>query len=491
MNHSGCSALISAILLVLISSGLDAEGGAASPAPAPQAKDESASASTWTIGIALFTPSEGSESAAILSSTIPRLILADLQSLPTRRAPPGEAAEAAKMKSARARYAVGAELAAKLDDRALGFLDPSTGGPEKRYGMKSADKAVRDSTKKLDDAIKSETKTEKDKEPESKEVDLNVKLWEGHRTGLLVDFSGGDLPKAAKAAGVDFLVSGRVSLISPGYATVTLRGYDAILSREALSYVSHCALDDPEPLARDMAERLERYCAGRDFTRVELKSDPASAELFLNGVAVSGSSRIAYLYEPGPVHITANAQGYDSASTDILVVLGERRTVELKLEPRKTGNVALNTEPEGASLSLDSMPLGQAPIGIPLDGTRRVLSVSAEGMEPQTVVLPGSGESSLDIKLQLSDGLGPTGRINAAKDDFYWAFGWFALSVPVTTLTLGIYNGYDEAYQRSGSPSLEYSRWNASRALVAACALTATTAVFMVIRLVKYLKTAR
>jgi hypothetical protein len=93
--------------------------------------------------------------------------------------------------------------------------------------------------------------------------------------------------------------------------------------------------------------------------------------------------------------------------------------------------------------------------------------------------------------LRPSDGLGPGGRIEAAKDDFYWAFGWFAASIPITTLTLGIYNGYDEAYQRSGSQSLAYSRWNASRALAAACALTATTAVVMVIRLVKYLKTAR
>jgi hypothetical protein len=112
-------------------------------------------------------------------------------------------------------------------------------------------------------------------------------------------------------------------------------------------------------------------------------------------------------------------------------------------------------------------------------------------MESETVVLPASGESNMNLELKPSDGIGPAGRISAAKDAFYWSLGWFAVSVPITTLTLGIYNGYDEAYQRSGSPSLGYSRWNASRALAAACALTATTAVFMVIRLVKYLKTAR
>jgi hypothetical protein len=484
---SAASALMSVALLASAVLGLDAEG---SSAAAAQAGSGTASAPSWTIGIAQFSSTEESGASTILLSALPRLIVANLQSLPTRRTPPDEAEQAAVLKVARARFAAGTDLAEKLDERATGFLDPSIAGAEKRYYLHSADKAVRDSAKKLDDLLKAE-KTGGEKEPEAAGQDLTVKLWEGHAKGKLVDPPGADLAKAAKAAELNFLVVGTVSLLESGYATVVVRGYDALLGREVFSWKSYCATDDPEPLARDMAQRIERWCAGRDFARIEIKPDPAGVELFVNGTELPGISRIAYLYEPGPVHISAYASGYGTGSIDMLVALGERRTADIELSPLSTGSVALDTDPTGASISLDSVPIGATPLSIGLDGTRKVVIASAEDMETKTVVLPASGESSLNLKLQPSDGIGPSGRIAAAKDDFYWSFGWFAVSIPISTLTLGVYNVYDEAYQRSGSPSLAYSRWTASRAFAAACALTATTAVFMVIRLVKYLKATR
>jgi hypothetical protein len=479
MSRFARSALLGAALLLSASVGIDAEGNAAS-------------SSTWTIGLARLESAGGGESSSILLSTIPRLVIGDLPSFPARRPFFADRIEAEMIKSARGRFAAGTELATKLDERASGFLDPSTAGAEKSYGLKTADKAVRESSRKLKETLGEGQGPELEPEEEGEEgPDLVVKLWDQHAKGTLIDPPGAEVAKAAKAAGVDFLVSGSVSILESGYATVTLHGFDANLSREVFSYTSHCAVDDPEPLAKDIAERIERFCAGREFARIELKSEPEGAELFVDGKPIYDSARVAYLYRPGVVHINANSSGYESASIDIPVGLGERRRVELKLKAKSTGTVALGTDPMGASISLDSVPLGNAPLDIPLDGTRKVLYVSDEGMEPQTAVLPASGDSKLDIKLQPSDGIGLSGRIEAAKDDFYWAFGWFALSVPITTVTYGIYNGYDEAYQRSESPTLAYSRWNASRALMAACALTATTSVFMIIRLVKYLKTAR
>jgi PEGA domain len=490
VRHSAVSALMSAALLISAFVGLNAEGSApaASPSAANETRPEPKSATTWILGIAQFSQGDVGSTSTILLSTLPRLIVADLQSLPIRRAPPEEAAEIDKMKKARARFTAGTELATKLDERSVGFLNPMTAGAEKSFGIYSADKAVKESYKNLTEILKEEN-TERPQIAAG--TDLTVRLWTGHATGKLIDTPGANLAKAAKAADVDFLVSGTVSIMESGYASIVLRGYDVALDREVLYMKSHCAVDDPEPTAREMADRLERWCAGRDFTRIEVFPTPAASELFVNGMALSGSSRVAYVYEPGLVHISANAPGYKSGSTEIAVGLGERRSVELKLESKVAGSVTLTTDPANASVNLDSVPLGTTPQTIELDGSRKVLSVSAEGMEPETVVLPASGESNMNIELKPSDGIGPAGRIAKAKDDFYWSLGWFAVSVPITTLTLGIYNGYDEAYQRSGSPSLAYSRWNASRALAVACTLSVTTAVFMVIRLVKYLKTAR
>jgi hypothetical protein len=504
MSNSTKSRLMSAVIFAAVSLSLAAQttgaaastpaavpattaasptAAAASPATAVPAKAKAPSA--WVLGLAQFSPTEAGDSTSILLSDLPRLIVADLKSLPARRVPEEDASESAGLNTLRARFAAGTDLAAKLDARDLSFLDPSLEGEAKKVGMLTAKKNVSDSTKKLEDATKEESHASP-----TPQAELATELWDGHATGRLIDPPAFDLPKAAKAAGVDLLVTGSVALGS-GYAKVVLRGYDASLGREVFAWKSHCSIDDPEPLAEEMAERLERWTAGREFARLELKPNPSSAELYVNGELVSGSTRVAYIYKDGPVAISAAASGYSPYSTSLELSLGERRAIELKLEPLSTGTVALTTDPPGSSISLDSVPLGPSPLSISLNGSRSIVSASSEGRETQTIVLPESGDSSIDLSLLPSDGLGPAGRISAAKDRFYATLGWFVLSIPVTALSYGAYYSYDEAYGRSGLQSMYDSRTAASVAVGIAAAATATTAAFMIVRLIKYLKSAR
>lgn len=440
---------------------------------------------TWVLGLTRFIPAEAEAAKTILLSAFPRLIAADLKSLPTRRTPDEEAAEARKLSILRARFAAGTELAAKLDARALGFLDPSLGSDARKVGISAADKVVSDSDKKLDDALK-ENKVQDDTPSE-----IATKLWSGHADGQLIDPPGPDLAKAAKTAAVDLLVTGSIALES-GYAKVVVRGYDASLSREVFSWAAFCSLDDPAPIAEDMARRLERWTAGRDFARLVLKPNPGAAELRVNGELLSGSSRVAYVYKEGPVVISATASGYSPLTATVDLALGDRKSQQLDLAPLSTGKVSLSTDPAGASISLDSVSLGQAPISIGLDGSRPIVSVEAKGRESQTIVLPTAGDVSIGISLLPSDGLGPSGRISAARDKFYSAFGWFVLSIPLTSLSYSFYKGYDDAFTRSGysSQSLYDSRGTTETVLSAAVAASTITAVFMVIRLVKYIRAA-
>jgi hypothetical protein len=318
---------------------------------------------------------------------------------------------------------------------------------------------------------------------------LAARLWSGNARGLLIDPPTNDLAKAAKASSVDLLVTGSVAIES-GYARVLVRGFDASLGREVFAWKSYCSVDDPEPLALDMARRLERWTAGRDFARLELRPVPATAELRINGELIPGDSRIAYLYRAGPVVVSAIASGYAPYSTSVDLALGEEKAQDIELQPLATGSVSLSTDPSGASISLDSVPLGRSPLSIGLDGSRAIVSATAEGRESQTIVLPASGDANIDLSLPPSDGLGPSGRISAAKDRYYSSLGWFVLSIPVTALSYGAFYGYDEAYARSGASSLYDARNTAVTVVAVAGTATAVTAVFMIIRLIKYLGTA-
>ncbi len=443
----------------------------------------------WVIGISRFAAENADARHSTLQETIPLLIISDLPSLPTRRTPDDVAEEIAALVSLRSRFSLGSDLATKLDARAGRFFDPILDVDAWNDGIFTADKQVSAAKDKLKVAVADAGVVS------STPADRPVQLWDGHEKGQLIDLPSKGLSQAAKAAKVDLLVTGTVS-IDNGYATIQIRGFDSALDREVFSWKGYCAIDDPGPLAADIADRLERWAAGRDFSRLTVNLSPPSAELSVDGEQVSGGSLVIYSYITRKAHLYASAAGYSDRTADIDLALGDRKTVDMKLDPLATGTVDLSISPAGTAVNLDSVPLGNSPLSITLDGSRRIVTAQSKGMESQTVVLPPSGDSELNITLLPSDGLGPKGRILAAKDEFYQSFGWFVLSIPVTALTWGIYNGYTEAYNRSlltqgiSNPTLYGYSATAQDALIAAGVATGVTLTFVIIRLIKYLKSA-
>jgi hypothetical protein len=460
------------------------------PATASAAAATAAAAvpATWLLGIARFDLGLPGDRPSALQDTLPRLIAARLATLPPRIAPEDESSELIRLEASRSAFSAGAELASRLDARALLFLNPSTDPDSRKSLFEAADKLVADAGKKLEETNSGQAGAGAGaaKPP----TERTAKLWDGHAKGQLIDIPRTGFGRAAKAAGVDLLVTGTISLQS-GYAIVRLRGFDAALDREVLAWKGFCSVDDPGPLAEEFATRLERWAAGRDFARLDLRLVPASAQLEANGLALEGSAPVIYAFRDESLRLDASASGYAPRSEDIELALGERKSLELILEARRTGRLGLTTDPAGAAVSVDSVPIGPSPIAIELDGSRGIASVSAAGRETRTIILPAAGESDLALTLLPSDGLGPKGRIAAAKDDFYRSLGWFVLAIPTPFLTWGLFSGYNNAYALSGQKSLYDARSISVVAFSAAATATAATATFMIIKLVKYLAATR
>jgi hypothetical protein len=155
--------------------------------------------------------------------------------------------------------------------------------------------------------------------------------------------------------------------------------------------------------------------------------------------------------------LSAGAPGFEPQMMSVVMSLGERKEMNLVLTPIATGMVNLSAEPQDASISIDSAPFGHAPLTINLDGSKSFVEATFPGYEPKTAVLPASGNSEVTMKLRLEDGLGPSGRIEAAKDRFYWAFGFFMITIPAISLTAGLYNDYASAYTRATDANSAYS----------------------------------
>lgn len=458
-----------------------APGAGGAPRPAASAAPPPA----WVLGIARFDVKEkgAPSSSAPIGEALPLLIAGRLAKLPPRSIPPDEAAEAARLSTLRALFAAGADLASKLDARSAAFMAPYASPEARDPAVKAADKAVAESRKKLTE-LSPEGRAEIGAAGESRAA----VLWPGNVGGDLVDAKAG-AAAAAKANAVDLLVTGSVELLS-GYAAVTIRGFDRSLGREVFSWKGVCSLEDPEPLAEETAIRLERWTAGKDFARLAIRVAPASARVEVDGVEV-GPERIFYGFEAGEMVVEAEAGGFLPYRQTLRLALGERRSIDISMSPWIFGNALVTVDPPGAAISVDSVPAGAAPLSIPLDGTRGVLVARAEGRESASLVLPASGDLDLGISLLPSDGLGPAGRIEAARESFFKALGWLVLAIPPTALSAGAYSLYSEADGRSPLESTSRSRVVSGIVLGASAAATAAASVNAIAKLVRYLKAAR
>jgi hypothetical protein len=459
------------------SAGAQATGAGGAPRPAEAAAPSPA----WVLGVARFDVRENGapSSASPIGEALPLLIAGRLATLPPRSTPPDEAAEAARLSSLRAIFAAGADLASKLDARSAAFLTPYASPEARDPAVKAADRAVAESRKKLME-ITPDVGAAGDARAAT--------LWSGNAGGDLVDAKAG-AAAAAKASGVDLLVTGSIELLS-GYAAVTVRGFDRALGREVFSWKGACSLEDPEPLAEETAIRLERWTAGKDFARLAIRVSPASARVEVDGVEC-GPERIVYDFEAGDAVVEAEADGFLPYRETLRLALGERRAIDVAMSPRILGSALVTVDPPGAAVSIDSVPAGAAPLSIPLDGTRGVLVARAEGRESASVVLPASGDQGVAISLLPSDGLGPAGRIEAAREAFFKALGWLVVAIPPTALSAGAYSLYSEADGRSPLESTSRSRVVSGIVLAASAVATATASVNAIAKLVRYLKAAR
>jgi hypothetical protein len=467
-------------------------GGLAAEEVQAAAKPGAAAASSWVLGIARFSGADLPLESFPLADVLPRLVAAELGVLPDHLRSADDAAAAAELAAARSRLQYGADLAARLDERAARFFDPSVPAEARYSELASADKKVEEAAAKLepDDAG---SPAAAPSPPGPGERPVAAKLWEGNGRGELIDDPASSPAAAAKAKGVDLLVYGSVSPLAD-YTLVLVYGYDSALDRTVFSWKGFCSPEDPAPLAKELASKLERWTAGREFARLDVAVEPRSAIVLVDKHRLDPGAPSVYRYGPGLVRVEAAAAGYTAAAADVDLALGERRSVSLTLEPRVLGAASIETDPPDAKLLVDSVPVAVAegaPLSLPLSGRREIVAAYAPGRESALVPLPASGEASIRIELKPDDGLGAAGRVEKAKDEFYKAFGWFFLSLPVSVLSAGTLSVYSEAAVRSLDSGLISSYYASQVVTGAAVAVSAGLAANMIVRLVRYLRTAR
>jgi hypothetical protein len=152
-----------------------------------------------------------------------------------------------------------------------------------------------------------------------------------------------------------------------------------------LTLPRHQALVRSEP-AKAGETSLLKYVLDPTFTRLEVRSEPSRAKVWLDG-KVEGETPLALDVDEGEheVRIAADDRSHTAWSGRITAVRKRPISLERKLEPRY-GRLVVTTQPPGAAITLDDQPLGASPFARDkvLGGPHK-LSLRLDGYRPETL----------------------------------------------------------------------------------------------------------
>ena len=398
-------------------------------------------------------------------------------------------------------FKAGAELSARLDEIALKKLEPNVDPHQKRLALSEAINRKEKAEDSLNALLNGDSSNlSLSSRPTTKESAVTseartTRVWSGHISRELVEFTDKDPGKVAFSKSIDLLIWGTLAPVGD-YVSLFIHGFDVHLGQEVFFWKEFADPNDPEPLAQVLADRIATWVAGAEFARVDISADPSSAWIEVDGKPLGSDAKRLYRFGKGRMVITGKAPGMQDAQIVLDLAPGDRKTARLTLDPSESSRILLDTIPIGAHISHRGIPLGTAPVEILTFGERSIASAESPGFESDSIILPAYGDSMVSLELHPEDGLGPSGRVGKAMDAFYEALGWFVLSLPPASLSLGAYSAYSESYKESEQKGNINTSLGASMSISAIslglfASVSAGLAVNAIIRLVAYIGAAR
>jgi len=256
---------------------------------------------------------------------------------------------------------------------------------------------------------------------------LSVK--EGSGVGKLFDALSIPASVFCERQGIDLLVGGMVRDVE-GYVLLDVWAYDAASNSVVVSYRDAARRDEVYQSVPPAGRQLTGLFLGKPWASISFTPDPPGGSLFVGGKLVA-TGRTPLLYvTPGTLDIKVSAPGYRDVTQTMSIGDAEEAALSVTLEKEKTGAVVISSTPSGADVYVESVWKGKTPLSLetPFDRTR--VDITAQGFYDMPFSVSESSPSELSFVLQ-PDSVSRDAVQKKARNDFYDAFTWFALSLPV------------------------------------------------------------
>lgn len=445
------------------------------------------SSKAWTVGFSAFQSEGLSADNAYLGYSLPLMIASALNGVDTHDFSAGESAAIQRNALAGSLLTAEQALSASLHDRdVLLFSDQRDTATLAAADQKVAAAQAR---------VLFLTSLDPGQIAVPAELPLTVK--DGSSTAKLFDAPTVPLAQLCAAQGLDLLVGGSLREIQ-GYLLIDAWAYDAGQAQVVFTYREAAPRDEIYSYMPALTRQLIGVLLGRAWSVLAFLADPPGSTLYVDGALASeGSAETLYL-EPGAHEVRVTAPGYQESTQTISLSPMETTTLSVSLGRQTGGTVVVQSIPPGADLYVGSQWMGKTPLELDLPPIRQRGVLSMDGYFDLPFGLSPQSPPAMSFPLQSS--LVPREKLQSqARDDFYAAFAWFIVSLPIPVFSYAFTldqatlerqfiaqgpKGYAQAVQAQSTGLMLYAGY------LGGLALSSGLFTWMIVRIVHYVQTA-
>ncbi|GHU07323.1 hypothetical protein FACS1894151_01460 [Spirochaetia bacterium] len=236
--------------------------------------------------------------------------------------------------------------------------------------------------------------------------------------------------------------------------------------------------EDLDIAVEELAGVLVSAVSGAAPAALSIAAEPDTSRILIDGMFAGQDETGAAEYPPGQVAVTVFAENHVPQTVDLSLVSGEFTSLFVQLEPfeNDTFNLVVPQQP-GSSVYRGSRYVGETPLLMELPQNRHeYLTVETpEGMAASLVfVNNGAGSASAAEPEEITFIPHPVGAekmVEKRRNDFYFAFGIFWVTLPLAVLLNGFASTYTNAYNTGRIPEMYdpaitwyYTSWAANGA---------------------------
>ncbi|GAB4370682.1 MAG: hypothetical protein Kow009_07100 [Spirochaetales bacterium] len=252
---------------------------------------------------------------------------------------------------------------------------------------------------------------------------------------------------ACKEARIDYLVSGEVEEVYEDVFSLRVVLYSDIAEEVLYEKETMGTSDEVETLVEQLLPDVVTIILGMEWGSLEIRVQPSDAGIFLDGSLVGiGTVRKPFL-PVGVYHVEVQRSGYQMITQEVSLVPHQWSRLDLSMEPLSLSPMRITSLPEGASVYLGAQRGGDTPLFLDAADSDSIGRIEKEGYKSYVFPVESGEGQGQDMQVVLPKDLVPwKARIEKKREDFYKAFGWFVLSLPLPVLLYGYYENESFRY---------------------------------------------